>query len=97
MATEKSSNESKNGKDEVSKEQALFCEGICEQWVHRYCAGFSAALFKHLSTTTTHCKNVLVVVTNEYGDLNLFSQHLALNRYTEYAKCVGYLPRSIGD
>ena len=35
------------------KEQALFCAGVRKQWVHRYCEGVSAAVFKKLSTITT--------------------------------------------
>ena len=33
-------------------EQALFCEGACQQWVHRYCAGIPASLFVTLSTSS---------------------------------------------
>ena len=73
LHSEKSSNEVAAGEDDVSgdvekcgicenkiidgKEQAWLCEGACKQWVHRYCAGVSIALFKHLSTSTTsfHC------------------------------------------
>ena len=32
------------------KEQAIQCEGTCQQWYHRYCAGVSTKLFKHLSS-----------------------------------------------
>ena len=34
-------------------EQALFCEGTRQQWVHRYCAGIPASMFASLSTSTT--------------------------------------------
>ena len=34
------------------KDQALFCEGTCQQWVHRYCAGIPATLFSSLSSTS---------------------------------------------
>ena len=34
------------------EEQALFCEGACKQWVHRYCAGIPVTLFASLSSST---------------------------------------------
>ena len=35
------------------KEQALFCDGVCKQWFHRYCAGVPLSWFKTLSTSST--------------------------------------------
>ena len=32
------------------KEQAIQCKGTCQQWCHRYCAGISTTIFKHLSS-----------------------------------------------
>ena len=32
------------------KEQAIQCEGACQQWYHQYCAGISTKLFKHQSS-----------------------------------------------
>ena len=32
------------------KEQAIQCEGTCQQWFHQFCAGISTTLFKHLSS-----------------------------------------------
>ena len=39
------------------KDQALFCEGLCKGWFHRYCAGVSLAHFDFLSTSAHpfHC------------------------------------------
>ena len=34
------------------KEDALYCEGICKQWCHRYCAGVSLNHFHTLSTSS---------------------------------------------
>ena len=34
------------------KEDALQCEGACQMWFHRYCAGVSLSHFKHLSNTS---------------------------------------------
>ena len=35
------------------KEDALFCEGKCNGWFHRYCAGVPLSYFKHLSSSPT--------------------------------------------
>ena len=35
------------------KEQALFCEGVCKQWIHRYCAGVPLSWFTTLSESST--------------------------------------------
>jgi len=32
--------------------EALFCEGKCQKWLHRYCAGVSVAQFQDLSTAS---------------------------------------------
>ena len=32
--------------------EALFCEGKCQKWLHRYCAGVSVAQFQDLSTVS---------------------------------------------
>ena len=39
------------------KDQALFCEGQCQSWFHRYCAGVSLAQFAVLSSSSEpfHC------------------------------------------
>lgn len=39
------------------KDQALFCEGQCQRWLHRYCAGVSLAHFDALSSSSEpfHC------------------------------------------
>ena len=34
------------------KDEALFCEGVCNGWYHRYCAGVSIVHFQRLSTST---------------------------------------------
>ena len=34
------------------KDQALFCEGLCNGWYHRYCAGVSVPHFQRLSTSS---------------------------------------------
>ena len=33
------------------KDEALQCEGACQQWCHRYCAGVSQSHFKTLTTS----------------------------------------------
>lgn len=38
------------------KEQALYCEGTCMQWFHRYCAGIPSSLFASLSTSSSPFK-----------------------------------------
>ena len=35
------------------KEQAIQCEGTCQQWYRLYCVGVSTTLFKHLSSNDT--------------------------------------------
>ena len=35
------------------KEDALLCEGSCQKWFHRYCAGVSESCFRSLSTSST--------------------------------------------
>ena len=39
------------------KDQALFCEGLCQRWFHRYCAGVSVLHFDVLSSSSEpfHC------------------------------------------
>ena len=34
------------------KDQALYCEGLCKRWFHRYCAGVSTTLFAALSSSS---------------------------------------------
>ena len=34
------------------KEEALQCEGECQLWFHRYCAGVSSSYFKELSSSS---------------------------------------------
>ena len=34
------------------KDQALFCEGVCQRWLHRYCAGVSVPHFKSVSASS---------------------------------------------
>ena len=34
------------------EDEALFCEGKCQKWFHRYCAGVSVAHFQDLSTAS---------------------------------------------
>ena len=34
------------------KDQALFCDGVCKGWYHRYCAGVSLPHFQRLSTSS---------------------------------------------
>ena len=35
------------------KEEALMCEGSCQKWFHRYCAGVSASCYRILSSSST--------------------------------------------
>ena len=35
------------------KDQAVYCEGACKQWLHRYCAGVSLSCFQALSSSLT--------------------------------------------
>lgn len=35
------------------KEDALLCEGSCQKWFHRYCAGVSSTCFRLLSNSST--------------------------------------------
>ena len=32
----------------IVKDEAIFCTGYCQQWLHRYCAGVSLSVFKHI-------------------------------------------------
>ena len=34
------------------KDQALFCEGVCQRWLHRYCAGVSVPHFESVSASS---------------------------------------------
>ena len=34
------------------KDQALYCEGVCNSWFHRYCAGVSVTHFQKLSSSS---------------------------------------------
>ena len=33
--------------------QALFCEGVCEQWIHPYCSGVPLSWFITLNGSST--------------------------------------------
>lgn len=35
-----------------NEDEALFCEGNCQQWVHRYCAGISEKHYKSLDSSS---------------------------------------------
>ena len=35
-----------------NEDEALFCEGNCQQWVHRYCAGISEKHYKSLDASS---------------------------------------------
>ena len=45
------------------KEQALFCDGVCKQWFHRYCAGVPLSWFKTLSTSSSYPFSVLLMLS----------------------------------
>lgn len=34
------------------KDEALYCEGLCQRWMHRYCAGVSLVHFERLAAST---------------------------------------------
>ena len=56
-----------------SKDQALFCEGKCKQWIHRFCAGVPLSWFATLSaspSTPFHCYSC------------------CYDKYTESVKCL---------
>lgn len=38
---------------EDGKDQALYCEGVCQRWLHRYCAGVPVSWFATHSKSTT--------------------------------------------
>ena len=50
------------------KDQALFCEGSCKGWFHRYCAGVSLTHFESLSTLATPF-NCVASYNDELADL----------------------------
>ena len=33
------------------KDEALYCEGICQRWLHKYCAGVTSAQYAAMSST----------------------------------------------
>ena len=37
---------------ETNTEDALFCEGVCQKWIHRRCAGVTREHFEKLSLMT---------------------------------------------
>ena len=39
-----------------AKEKALYCEGTCKQWFHRYCPGIPSCCFATLSTSSSPFK-----------------------------------------
>ena len=67
-----------SGKKTVG-DDAIFCEGNCQSWVHRRCAGLSTILFKELTSTTEpyccpHCK--LQSTVKELNSLKAEFTHL---------------------
>ena len=60
------------------EEQALFCEGVCNQWVHRYCAGVSTSLFKQLSLSTTSFYCYACSQTQHASEIAMLSESITL-------------------
>ena len=55
-------------------QDAIFCDGLCHEWVHRQCAGLTKAAFKVASTSTSpfHCPRCeLAEVRKELKALSL--------------------------
>ena len=48
------------------KDQAIFCEGVCQRWLHRYCAGVSLPYFEAMSSSPEpfYCVGCLQVSYN---------------------------------
>ena len=37
----------------VGKDESLFCGGVCQQWLHRYCAGVSVKFYREIVENDT--------------------------------------------
>ena len=47
--------------DQSKTKDSIFCEGMCDGWIHRYCAGLSTTAFLHFQASSEpficpHCK-----------------------------------------
>ena len=65
----------------IGKDEALFCSGACQKWLHRYCASVSECCYKAISDSSTlficygcyqECQQEHITeLTNTVEDLNL--------------------------
>ena len=55
---------------ETTTEDALFCEGVCQKWIHRRCAGVTRYHFEKLSKSDDpwYCPCCTVVSQNKQID-----------------------------
>ena len=51
--------------DEKDGEDAIFCEGSCNSWLHRKCAGLSSSTFQHLSDSNKPFLCVYCLLSNQ--------------------------------
>ena len=65
----------------IGKDEALFCAGACQKWLHRYCASVSERCYKAISESSTpffclgcyqeHQQEHITELTNTVEDLRL--------------------------
>ena len=51
--------------DEKDGEDAIFCEGSCNSWLHHKCAGLSSSTFQHLSDSNKPFLCVYCLLSNQ--------------------------------
>lgn len=65
------------GTDEKDGEDGIFCEGSCNSWLHRKCAGLSNSIFQHLSDSKTPFLCVYCLLTNQAAQIAELKSTLA--------------------
>ena len=70
-------------------EEAVFCEGLCNAWIHRKCSGLTSGLFDIVSESNEPfrcCYCMLTHQRNEINTLKSLVESLRLGKYHEQLK-----------
>ncbi len=80
-------------------EDSIFCEGVCQGWMHRHCVGISKPAFSALNASPdpflcTYCSNTKITELRQSIDalkneVTSLKQQLSSGRSTSYASIVG--------
>lgn len=65
-----------------STQQSIWCEGHCDTWLHRGCAGLSKAA--HLKQWFRHCLTAVSLLTETWCHSNISDREILPTGYTLY-------------